>query len=115
MFKISLCPQYSIADLTLAKQGDILTINGDVLDFSALPEGGEYPPEAIDNDFVVGGVKRMDGDVHIAVLLPYSNPNPPRAVVFPDPVTVTADGVIALPEGRGAPEPEELENDNAAE
>lgn len=112
---IFLKPQFASGTLNISKQGDSLTINGDVLDFTDLPEGGEYPPEAIDNDFVVGGVKRVDGDVHIAVLLPYSNPNPPRAVAFPDPVTVTADGVIALPEGRDAPEPEELENDNAAE
>lgn len=100
MFKISFSPQYSTGDLTLVKQGDILTVNGDVLDFTDLPEGGEYPPEAIDNEFVVGGVKRVDGEIHITILLPYSNPNAPRSVTFPDPITVTADGPVALPEGR---------------
>ena len=100
MFKISFSPQNSTADLTLVKQGDTLTINGDVLDFSALPEGGEYPPEAIDNEFVIGGVKRADGEIHITILLPYSNPDAPLSVTFPDPITVTADGPVTLPEGR---------------
>jgi len=100
MINISLSPQFSDLDLTLEKQGDILTINGDALDFSALPEGGEYPPEAIDNEFVVGGVNRVDGTVHIAILLPYSNPDAPLSVTFPKPITVTADGPVTLPEGR---------------
>jgi len=113
--KITFSPIRSDADLTLFKTGDALTINGDVLDFSDLPDDGDYPAEAIENPVVIGGVKRVDGEVQIAVLLPYSNPNPPRAVAFPDPITVTADGVVTLPEGRDVPEPEELENDNAAE
>ncbi|MCO7729119.1 hypothetical protein NJB93_21485 [Brucella intermedia] len=100
MFKISFSPQRSNLGLTLAKQGDTLTVNGDPLDFSALPEGGEYPAEAIENDTVIGGVKRVDGVIHVAILLPYSNPDAPLSVTFPKPITVTADGPITLPEGR---------------
>ncbi|PWL18814.1 hypothetical protein DKP76_07050 [Falsochrobactrum shanghaiense] len=97
---ISFSPIRCDADLVISKSGDTLTINGDPLDFSDLPEGGEYPREAIDNEFVVGGIKRLDGVIHITVMLPYSNPDAPTAVTFPDPITVTGDGVIALPEGR---------------
>lgn len=102
MFKITLSPQYSDANLTLSKQGDVFIINGDELDFSALPDGGELPPEAIDNESVIGGVKRVDGEIHITILLPYSNPNAPQSVTFPEPILVTEDGPIALPEGRYA-------------
>lgn len=108
MFIISFTPQLSDADLTLSKQGDIFIINGDELDLSNLPEGGEYPAEAIENDFVVGGVKRVDGEIHITILLPYSNPDAPRSVTFPDPITVTVDGPVELPEGRNPPPVEDL-------
>lgn len=97
---ISFSPIRYDADLVISRSGDTLTINGDQLDFSDLPEGGEYPREAIDNEFVVGGVERLDGVIHITVMLPYSNPDAPREVTFPDPITVTSDGIIALPEGR---------------
>ncbi|WP_176038777.1 hypothetical protein [Brucella tritici] len=93
-------PIRSDRDLGLSKSSDILTVNGDILDFSDLPEGGEYPPEAIENDFIVGGVKRIDGEIHITIMLPYRNPTAPRSVTFPDPVFVSVDGDIALPQGR---------------
>ncbi len=95
-------PIRSDRDLGLSKSGDILTVNGDILDFSDLPEGGEYPPEAIENDFITGGVKRIDGEIHITIMLPYRNPNAPQSVTFPEPLSVTLDGEIALPEGRNA-------------
>lgn len=97
---IYLSPIRSDRDLSLSKSGDILTVNGDILDFSDLPEGGEYPPEAIENDFIVGGVKRIDGEIHITIMLPYSNPKAPQSITFPDPIFVSVDGEIALPEAR---------------
>lgn len=103
---IHFSPAMSDGSITLSKNGDVLTVNGDALDFSDLPEGGEYPAEAIDNEFIVGEVKRVNGKVHITVLLPYSNPNPPRLVAFPTPLLVGQDGAIALPECRDA----EIEN-----
>lgn len=112
---ITFSPIRSDAELVLSKSGEVLTVNGDVFDFSDLPDGGEYPAEALENDMIVGGVKRVVGVIHIAVILPYSNPEPPTAVAFPDPITVTADGVITLPDGRDAPAPEDQESNNAAE
>jgi len=102
MFKITFSPQYSFAEPMLEKQGDALIVNGVTLDFSNFPEGGELPPEAIDNPFIVGGVERKDGVIHMTILLPYSNPNAPQSVTFPEPILITEDGPIALPEGRYA-------------
>lgn len=110
-FQITFSPVDMLGDLTLTASGDILTVNGDVLDFSDLPDGGEYPAEALDNPMVVGGVQRADGVIHITVILPYSNPDAPEAVRFPQSITVTTDGEIALPEGRDREE----EAENAAE
>ena len=98
--RVSFSPIRWDADLHLYKSGDTLTINGDVLDFSDLPNGGEYPPTSIDNPFVIGGVSRLDGVIHITVLLPYSNPDAPAEVIFPKPIEVTTDGDIVLPAGR---------------
>lgn len=101
MFKITLSPQFSDADLTLVKQGKTLIVNGgDELDFSSMQEGDEYPAEAIDNPSVIGGVSMIDGHINITVLMPYNNPDAPEGVTFPEPIIVMADGEIALPEGR---------------
>ncbi|MBC8718840.1 hypothetical protein [Ochrobactrum sp. Marseille-Q0166] len=99
---IHFSPAMSDGSITLSKNGDVLTVNGDALDFSDLPEGGEYPAEAIDNEFIIGGVKRVDGKVNITIRLPYTNPNPPHSVAFPAPLIVDQDGAIALPEGLAA-------------
>lgn len=101
MFKISFSPQYSDRSLSLEKQGDTLIVNGDPLDFSDLPDGTEYPEEAIDNHFVIGGVSR-DGDaVHLTVLFPYAASG---HFDTPDAITVTRDGPITLPEASNAVE-----------
>ncbi|CAB4326606.1 hypothetical protein [Brucella sp. 191011898] len=104
MFRISFTPQYRGDHLALSKIGDVLTVNGDPLDFSDLPEGGEYPADAIDNPFVRGGVKRTEGIIHITLLLPYSNLNPSQVIAFPSPIMIENDGDIPLPDGRFAEE-----------
>ncbi|MBB5700686.1 hypothetical protein FHS76_000529 [Ochrobactrum daejeonense] len=105
MFEISFSPQYSTAILSLEKRGNVLIVNGDELDFSDLPDGGEYPPEAIDNPSIVGSVTRVGEEIQITVILPYLMPGYFEA---PAPITVTSDGPIALPEGRYPPPPEDL-------
>ena len=97
--QISFSPQRSDKQLTLSKQGNVLIVGGDPLDFTDLPDGGEYPSEAIHNEFVVGGVKRLDGEIHITVMLPYSNSDAPTSVTFPEPIQIIMDGDIELPEG----------------
>lgn len=105
MFKISYCPVFSDAVLSLEKRGNILIVNGDELDFSDLPDGGEYPAEALDNPSVVGGVERIAGVIYVTVILPYLMSG---YFETPAPITVTSDGPIALPEGRYPPPPEDL-------
>ncbi|RRY17925.1 hypothetical protein EGJ57_16370 [Brucella anthropi] len=105
MFKISFSPQYSAVDVSLEKRGNALIVNGDELDFSDLPDGGEYPPEAIDNPSIVSSVTRVEGEIHATVILPYMVPG---HFETPPPITVTSDGPIALPEGRYPPPIEDL-------
>ncbi|MDH0126692.1 hypothetical protein N7376_22200 [Brucella intermedia GD04153] len=105
MFKISFSPQYSDAVLSLEKRGNVLIVNGDELDFSDLTDGGEYPPEAIDNPSVVGGVERVGGEIRLTIILPYMMPG---HFETPPPITVINDGPIDLPEGHYPPPVEDL-------
>lgn len=98
--RVTFLPQLSDADLTLEKSGDVLTLNGDRLDFSGLPNGGELPGAAIENEFVQGAIRRTNGEIEITIILPYTNLSPPPSVAFPDILTVVEDGPVTLPNGR---------------
>lgn len=95
---INLSPQRREDILTISKTGDTLTINGVSYDFSQLPNGATLPREAIDCEWICGNVERVNGELIIPILLPHG-PNPPNARAFPEPITVTANGPIALPGG----------------
>jgi hypothetical protein len=100
--KISLSPQRRDDVLTLSKAGDVLTINGEAFDFSSVPDGGSLPAGTVPCDWIVGDVDRVSGDLQLTLILP-TGPKPSAAVAFPQPITVTADGPIAVPVD---PEPE---------
>lgn len=91
---IKLNPQYSDEVLSVVRRGDELTINGDVLDFSQLDEGSILPAGSIDCGYVVGPVERIEGKVHLTLLLPIQ-----RAVFTEElPIIVDpSDGPIILP------------------
>lgn len=102
---ITLSPVRLDKTLTATRAGDVLTLNGVPYDFEPLPEGATLPAEAIDSDWIVGPVSRIDGDLHLTLRLPHG-PNPSQAVAFPEPIHVTEDGQIPLPFD---PEPEVVE------
>lgn len=94
--KITLIPQRRDTTLSLEKTGDVLSVNGEAFDFSALQEGDELPPEAIASDLFAGPVTRQDGVLHLSLILPHG-PNAPQETLFPIPKNVTDDGPIKLP------------------
>ncbi len=94
--KISLAPQRRDDALSLAKAGDVLTINGDVFDFSTLPDGATIPAGTVPCDWIIGPVERVGGMLSLMLLLPHG-PNPPQHVAFPEPIINPDDGEIALP------------------
>mgnify|MGYP006976780472 CR=1 FL=1 len=95
---ISFSPMRRDDELTVIKTGDILTINGKTYDFGPLAEGATLPREAVDSEWIVSDVERIDGKIHLTLILPHG-PNPPQEVAFPDPITVSTDGPITLPGG----------------
>lgn len=94
--QISFSPQRRDGALTLSKAGDVLTINGDVVDLSAIPDGADLPADAIDNEWIVGTVRRVDGDLHVTLLLPLGA-DVSQSARFPADIVDPQDGLIALP------------------
>lgn len=93
---ITLSPVRMDETLTASRAGYVLTLNGEAFDFSQLPDGATLPAEAIDSEWIVGPVSRINGELHLTLRLPHG-PNPSHAVAFPDPINVTQDGPIPLP------------------
>src|SRR5690606_40772652 len=107
LMHITLSPQRRDDTLSAARQGDVLTINGEAFDFTSLSDGDLIPE--VPCEWVVGPVERINGEIHLTLVLPHG-PNPSQAVAFPDPSTVTQDGPTDLPLD---PEPEEPANEEA--
>lgn len=97
---INLAPQRPIptlegAPLTVVRAGDVLTINGDGFDFSALQEGDMIARGVIPCDRIDGPVTRTGGHVVLTLRIdcgPSSAPIPQ-----PDPIIDPPDGPISLP------------------
>jgi hypothetical protein len=94
--RITFSPVRRELALRLHRVGDVLTLNGEIFDFSPLPEGALLPAEAIDSEWFIGPVERIDGELHLRLILPHGS-RAPGETRFPAPVTVTADGPVPLP------------------
>lgn len=97
--KIKLSPVRADAQLTATISGDTLTVNNQVLDFAPLPEGASLPSEAVDTEWLQGTVTRIDGEIHLTLLLPHGA-NAPYETRFPaafeTPINVL-EGEVPLP------------------
>ena len=94
---ITLSPTRTDAPLSVSRQGDALTINGTAYDFSPLPDGATLPASAINCEFITGPVERINGVLHITLLLPHG-PDASEAVRFPAPIINPPDGLLELPQ-----------------
>jgi hypothetical protein len=82
--------------LTASIAGDVLTLNGAVLDFGPLPAGALLPRPAIDCHWIAGDVTRDEaGVLTVPLVLPHG-PDAPEETLFPQPITA-GDGPVILP------------------
>ena len=97
--KIRLSPVLMNEELSASVSGDVITLNGVSLDFSPLPEGGRLPAAAILNQWVLGDVERVGGEICLTLILPHGS-RAPFETRFPAaydvPMTV-GDGPVPLP------------------
>ena len=94
--KINLSPTRSDKELNIIKSADTLTINGVPYDFSQLPNGATLPREAIDCEFIVSDVNRVNGEIELTILLPHGA-NASHEARFPEPIIKNDDGQVVLP------------------
>ena len=93
---INLSPIRSDEELNITKTADTLTINGIPYDFSQLPEGATLPREAINCEFIISDVNRINGEIELTILLPHGA-NASHEARFPEPINITNDGQVVLP------------------
>lgn len=95
--RISFSPQRRNDTLVLERTApDRLRINGDLFNFGPLAEGDAIPAGAIPCDWIVGAIERVDGEIHLKVILPHgASPDP--HVAFPAPIIDPPEGPIGLP------------------
>lgn len=94
---ITLSPQRRDDTLSVTKSGDTLTINGESFDFSVIPDGTTLPASAVDCEYIVGNIDRVDGELNLTLLLPIG-PNASNAAKYPQPIDGPADGALELPQ-----------------
>lgn len=94
--KINFVPMRRDDALTLIRAGDVLAINGTAVDLSGIPEGATLPRAAVTCDWLASGIERVGGELHLTLILPHGA-HAPQETLFPLPITVTAEGPVALP------------------
>lgn len=93
---ITLTPIIMDASLVVVRSGDVLTINDEGYDFSGLPDGATTPAGTVPCQWIAGPVERIDGVLHLTLLLPHGY-YPPSTVAHPDPIIDPPDGPLDLP------------------
>lgn len=94
--KINLNPQFRDDTVSVVVSADIIVINGEVFDFSPLPEGATLPRDAITSEWLTGDITRKDGQIELTLLLPHKH-DASEAARFPEPLIVTTNGPVELP------------------
>lgn len=103
--KINLSPQRRDDSLEVVRAGAALIINGISFDFSQMNDGDTLPAAAITSQWFVGQVDNVGGELELTLILPLPE-NYSQAQAFPEPITVTGDGPVALPQPLEIPAPE---------
>ena len=93
---IKLSPVRLEVQLSVARLGDVLTINGLALDFEMLPEGASLPASAVGSPDVLDPIERREGKLFICLRLPFGA-DAPQDARFPADIIDPADGLILLP------------------
>lgn len=94
---INLSPQRRDDTLVLTRAGDTLIINGEAFDFGKVGEGDVLPSDAVVSTWFAGPITRTSGELSLTLVLPLPI-NYSQAQAFPEPLILSADGPVVLPE-----------------
>lgn len=96
MFLITLSPMRCDDALSVSVAGNVLTLNGLALDLGALAPGERLPCDALGCAWLASDIIRGEhGEIALTLILPHGA-EASEALRFPPPITVTADGPVAL-------------------
>ena len=90
MILITLSPMRRDDRLTVSVAGDVLALNGEALDLGTYTADPEAP-----HDWIIGQPVQERGLWQVALVLPHGA-DASEQTRFPPPITVTADGPVAL-------------------
>ena len=86
-------PQVREGDIVLHRYKDTLVINSEEFDFSKLSEGDVLPSEAVNSEYVIGDVTRVNGVISLTILSPVQWDAPVEAM-FPEPLLNSKEGKL---------------------
>lgn len=94
--KINFSPVRMDEQLMVDREGDLLYVNGDVVDLSPLLEGASLPATAIQCKWFSDWVQRENGELELTLILPHG-PTAAESTRFPQPIVVDYDGTVDIP------------------
>lgn len=78
--------------LTVKVKGYVLTVNGEVFDFSPLQDGDSLHPDAVESLYFTGNISRTGDDLNVGLLMPYRFTDD-QSITFPADVSVKTGSV----------------------
>lgn len=90
---VDLTPMRRDDSLTLARQGDVLWVNGTAHDFSAVAEGAVLARDAVGCDWLASDVTRVAGRLRLTLIAPHG-PDAPEEQLQNRTLDLSSDGPI---------------------
>lgn len=81
--------------LTVKVKGFVLTVNGEVFDFSPLQDGDTLHPDAVESLYFTDHITRIGDDLSVGLLMPYRFTDD-KDITFPEDVSVKT-GIVKVP------------------
>lgn len=95
--QITLMPMRHDLALEVSRQGDVLVLNGQALDFGAVTPETPGLAESFACPWLVSDVQRQsDGRLCLSLILPHG-PEAPPETLYPAMLELTGDGLVDLP------------------
>lgn len=94
--RIKLSPTRNDSVLTVFKNGNALTVNGEEFDFSRMVNDDTLPRSAINSPWFAGSVDCVGGELVLTLLFPIPW-NYSQAQAFPVPLENVPDGLVEFP------------------
>ena len=97
MVNIKFCPARTdiMELLTVSVKGKVVTVNGEVFDFSPLKDGDYLHPDAVDSLYFTDDITCTGSDLNIGLLMPYRYTED-ESILFPASVSVKS-GKVKVP------------------